>query len=286
MDCEQDCNISIEKTINFINNHTVYKNGHTYNIKTNNIVRAITVVHVFGNSIRFSELLNLCKVRNIKIIEDAAESLGSYNNEFNQKIHTGGIGDIGCFSFNGNKIITTGGGGAIASHSKELIDKARYLINQAKDDPVFYIHNEVGFNYRLSNLSAAMGQAQIENLDKILLQKSKIHTIYCNLLDSSKMLSIIHPSSHSISNFWLNVISIHKKSFNLRLVIDKMFEAGIEVRPIWHANNLQSVFSHHESFQIELAPSIISSSLCLPSSFSLTEDQQYYIINTLQDILN
>ena len=177
MDCGHDCNLSIEKTISFIKNNTTYKNGFTYNIKTKKIIKAIIVVHVFGNSIQFNELLKVCEKNNIKIVEDAAESLGTFNNEKESKKHTGSIGDIGCFSFNGNKTITTGGGGAIVSHSKTLIDKARYLINQAKDDSIFYIHNQVGFNYRLSNVHAAIGLAQMESLEKVLAKKKNIYKL-------------------------------------------------------------------------------------------------------------
>jgi len=285
MDCGNDCNLSIEKTISFIKNNTTYKNGFTYNIKTKKIIKAIIVVHVFGNSIQFNELLKVCEKNNIKIVEDAAESLGTFNNEKESKKHTGSIGDIGCFSFNGNKTITTGGGGAIVSHSQTLIDKARYLINQAKDDSTFYIHNQVGFNYRLSNVHAAIGLAQMESLEKVLAKKKNIYNIYSKFLNSFEKACLIAPPHFSESNFWLNVVRIDAPDLNIRGLVDFMHDSGIEVRPIWHANHLQKPFSSYESFQIDNAPRIISSSICLPSSFSLSEDQQSFIIKKLQDFI-
>ena len=230
-------------------------------------------------------MLKVCEKNNIKIVEDAAESLGTFNNEKESKKHTGSIGDIGCFSFNGNKTITTGGGGAIVSHSKTLIDKARYLINQAKDDSIFYIHNQVGFNYRLSNVHAAIGLAQMESLEKVLAKKKNIYNIYSKFLNSFEKAYMIAPPHFSESNFWLNVVRIDAPDLNIRGLVDFMYDSGIEVRPIWHANHLQKPFSSYESFQIDNAPRIISSSICLPSSFSLSEDQQSFIIKKLQDFI-
>ena len=139
-----------------------------------------------GKCLRFSIIEKICKDRNIKIIEDAAESLGTtFNQEIFNGNHTGAVGDVGCFSFNGNKIITTGGGGAIVTSSIEIAEKVRYLSTQAKDDSFNYTHNEMGFNYRLSNINAAFGFAQLENLD-FALDKKERSIIYTN-----KLLTII-----------------------------------------------------------------------------------------------
>ena len=174
MDVDEHLNINVKKTISFLKEKTITKNKVTYNKKTNKRISALIVVHVFGNLANIKPLVKICKEKNIDLIEDAAESFGSYYKNFTKKKHAGTIGKFGCLSFNGNKIITCGGGGMILTEKKELADKARYLITQAKNDKINFIHNEVGYNYRMSNLHAAIGVAQLEQIDKFLFKKKKI----------------------------------------------------------------------------------------------------------------
>ena len=165
MDSDDYYNIDSEKTIDFIKTNTIIKNGFSYNKITNRKISAIIPVHVWGNACDLDDLVIICNERNIKIIEDASESLGTvYNAGDHDTKHTGNIGILGCISFNGNKIITTGGGGMIITDDEELALKAKYLTTQAKDDPINYIHNEVGYNFRLTNIQAALGLAQLEQL--------------------------------------------------------------------------------------------------------------------------
>ena len=166
MDADDYYNMDIEKTIEFINTKTVYKNGGTYNIETGNQISCIIPIHMWGNAVWLDELVNLCKERNISIVEDASESLGTFylRGKFKGK-YTGTIGALGCLSFNGNKIITTGGSGAILTNDENLYRKGKYLITQAKDDPVRYIHHEIGYNFRLTNIQAALSVAQLEQLN-------------------------------------------------------------------------------------------------------------------------
>ena len=169
MDVDEFCNIDLIKTSEFILKETFYKNGHTYNKRTNRRISSILIVHTFGNVANINdEFLRLCKKRSITIIEDAAESLGSYYLK-NKKYHAGTIGLLGSISFNGNKIITSAGGGAVLTKNKNLKKKVLYLANQAKDNDLHFIHNEIGYNFRLSNIHAAIGLAQIENLKKFSL---------------------------------------------------------------------------------------------------------------------
>ena len=170
MDCDNHFNIDEKKTIKFIEKETYFKNGFTRNKSTNKIIKAIIVVHVFGNAANVFKLLKLCKKRNIKIIEDASESLGTFYKK--NKKHTGTVGDIGCISFNGNKIITSGSGGMILTNKINYNKKIRYLIKQAKDDNLNFIHNEIGFNYAQTNLSAGLGLAQFENIKNILKKRN------------------------------------------------------------------------------------------------------------------
>ena len=172
MDADNYFNLDVEKTIEFLNNETFQKNGYSYNKKTKNKITAIVPVHMWGNAVDLAPLINICIDMGIKIVEDSSESLGTFYNENDLKgKHTGTLGTFGCLSFNGNKIITTGGGGAILTNDKELAKKARYLTTQAKDDPIRYIHNEIGFNYRLTNVQAAIGVGQFEMLESFLERK-------------------------------------------------------------------------------------------------------------------
>ncbi len=173
-DCDENHNLKINDVVNFLEKRTQLKRGKTYNLRTKKIIKAIIVVHMWGNVCEFEKLKKFCKKGGIRIIEDASESLGSFLIKSKKKIHTGISGDIGCLSFNGNKIITTGSGGAVLTNNKSFLEKAEYLSAQAKDDNVRFIHNDVGYNYRMANINAALGLSQIENLKYFLQKKKKL----------------------------------------------------------------------------------------------------------------
>ena len=167
---------------------------------------------MWGNALEFNELVKICKKKNIYIIEDAAEALGTYySSGLNKNKHVGTIGDIGCLSFNGNKIITTGSGGALLV-KKNHFKKILYLAEQAKNDPIKYIHNEVGFNYRMPNINAAFGCAQLEKLKKFLQKRRQNFLVYRNLINKIPGLSLLEPMGYSKSNHWMNVIIIDRKN--------------------------------------------------------------------------
>jgi len=267
MDSDSVFNLDIEKTIDFLKTRVKYKNGQNINKDTGNIIKAIVPVHIFGTTIDLAELVSICKDRGIAVIEDASESLGSFIGA--DRVHSGTMGDIGCISFNGNKIITCGGGGMILTDSDEFARQARYLSTQAKDDTFFFLHNEVGFNYRLTNIQAALGQAQFENFSSIKSAKEKIHNFYDKLFSASDNIELISPDKNIESNYWLNVIKFSNKDLQ-KQATQKFLSADIEVRPIWHANHLQEPFKNAYTFKIEHAPMQIESSLCLPSSVGLS----------------
>ena len=174
MDCDHYYNLDVKKLILFLKNNTFFKNGFTFNKKTKRKITAIMPVHVSGNAADLFSLVRLCKKKKIKIVEDAAEAVGTFynRNNFKQK-HAGTIGDVGCLSFNGNKIITSGGGGMILTNDMKLARKAKYLSTQATDDSVRYIHNDIGYNYRLTNIQAAVGLAQLEKINLFLKKKKE-----------------------------------------------------------------------------------------------------------------
>ena len=284
MDADNFCNIDKDKTIEFIKDKTIFKEGFTYNISTKNRISAISPVHVWGNAANLDELFLLCKERNIKIVEDASESLGTiYTKGLFKGKHTGIVGELGCISFNGNKIITTGGGGMILTNDPILATKARYLSTQAKDDEVRYIHNQVGYNFRLTNVQAAIGVAQMEQLPKFLDCKKEIHSTYKNELKKINGLSLLETPDYSKNNNWINLLKIDSKQYgknteDIRKLMDKK---GIQTRPIWKLNHLQNPYKSFFSYKIENAEKLVNNSLCLPSSTNLANEDLIKIIETL-----
>ena len=281
LDVGDDLNISPSKTLKFLERETYKKNGFTFNKRSKKKIRALIVVHVFGNAVDFIKLKKVCKKNNIKIIEDAAESLGTFykKNYFSGK-HTGTIGDVGCISFNGNKIISTAGGGAIISGSASLVKKAKYLCNQAKDNKVFFIHNDVGYNYNLSNVHAAIGCAQFSKLKNYLIKKKKIHLNYEKLLKKYKSkITLIKPNSFCNSNYWLNVIKIKNlDKIKQKKLIFKLQQKKIILRPIWLPNHKQKQFKSYQNYQISNANKAVNTHLCLPSSPDLKKSEQEKIV--------
>ena len=283
MDCDEYCNIDVKKTIEFINKETFFKKQFTYNKKTKNKISAIIVVHVFGNPVNLEPLIKICKKRNIKIIEDGSESLGSkYVSGKLKNKHTGTVGYLGCLSFNLNKIVTSGGGGMILTNNKKIAKKAKYLTNQAKDDSVNFIHNSIGYNFGLTNIHAAIGYAQLNKLNKVLLQKKKIFLQYKKSLNSNKNLRLISNPKYSQSNHWLNLVQLIKQKSKKNKLIKKFSMKKIEVRPIWRCNHLQKPYLNYQKYKITKAPKMVSNCLCLPSSYFLKTDKIKKISNLLK----
>ena len=264
-DVDQYHNLKIEDVINFIKNKTKFKNNKTINIKTKKIIKVVIVAHMWGRACDFSELKDLCKKRNIFILEDAAEALGSYIRKKKYK-HCGSIGDIGCLSFNANKIITTGSGGSIVTNNKKFYERAQYLANQAKNDTFNYIHNECGYNYKMNSISAALGISQLRRLKKKITQRERIYKRYLFNFKNSKNIKILSYDGKSKINYWMNVISFKKLNFkqtyDLSLSLSKK---KIETRRIWRPLNLQLHLKKFQTHNIINASKLYLNSLCLPS---------------------
>jgi len=269
-DVDQYHNLKIEDVINFIKNKTKFKNNKTINIKTKKIIKVVIVAHMWGRGCDFSELKNICKKRNIFILEDAAEALGSYIRK-NKYKHCGSIGDIGCLSFNANKIITTGSGGSIITNNKKFYERAQYLANQAKDDTFNYIHNECGYNYKMNSISAALGISQLRRLKKKIIQRERVYRRYLFNFKNYKNISILSFDSKSKTNYWMNVISFKKLNFkqtyNLSLSLSKK---KIETRRIWRPLNLQLHLKKFQTHNVINASKLYLNSLCLPSDDNIS----------------
>jgi len=285
MDVDDSYLIDLNKTFQFIKENTYRKKGYTINKKTNKRIISVVIVHTFGNCVNITKsIIALFKNYNIKIIEDAAESLASYHQENNKIKHSGLLGDIGCLSFNGNKIITSGGGGMIITNNKTYYQKIKYLSLQAKNDVINFIHNEIGYNFRMSNIHAAIGLAQTSSLKDILNKRKEIYEFYKENLKLVPGVKLLGQSKGSIPNYWLNVIQIDKKKYGKSKngLINYFLSKNIQVRSVWYPNHMQKPFLKNQSFLVKNSLKLFKESICLPSSHSLSKNQLRFIISTIK----
>ena len=244
--------------------------------------KAILVVHLYGMPAKMNEIITISKKYNIPILEDAAEALGSsYTNQ-----PCGTFGDFGVFSFNGNKVITTSGGGALLCHSEAVKKKAVFLATQAKEDAVYYEHTQVGYNYRMSNISASIGLGQLEVLSEHIQHRKQNHHFYKQLFENLSQVTLHQePSENFISNHWLTVIQLasFEQREALRLHLEKY---NIESRPVWKPMHLQPLFQDNLYFGDDLADKLFDNGLCLPSGSNLLEEDLKRIKEALLSFFN
>jgi aminotransferase in exopolysaccharide biosynthesis len=245
---------------------TIKKGKFYFNKKTKRKIKAIMPVHVFGNICQIDKILKVAKKYNLVVIEDAAEALGS----FFQRKHAGTFGLVGCFSFNGNKIMTTGGGGAIITNNKLLAKKIKHLSTTAKINHRWeYIHDVVGYNFRMPNLNAALGSAQIENLNKFLKSKRKLFLRYSDEFSKIEYVSLIKNPKFSKSNNWLNTIFIKNCSIKKRNRLLSLAQKNhIFLRPVWKPLHTLKHFNKMPRMNLDQAMKIYSSCISLPSGAS------------------
>lgn len=286
MDADNYYNLDVEKTIDFIKTGTVFKNGESFNTLTGRRVKALIPVHVFGNLVNLEPLLGLCKERNITIIEDATESLGGYYLSGALKGKKAGtIGDMAVFSFNGNKIITCGGGGMLVTNNSKLAQKARYLSTQAKDDAIRYVHNSVGYNYRLTNMQAALGVAQLEQLDRFVAIKQANYNLYKNKLAQIAGLKLMDQPSYAFNNSWFYALKVEAGFKHTALELIPILEKNrIESRPVWKLNHTQKPFKHNQTWKIEKATQLAANTINIPCSTSLQKEEIAQVVETLSHI--
>jgi aminotransferase in exopolysaccharide biosynthesis len=284
MDCDEFYNIDVEKVAEFLAKETEFRNGFTFNKTTGKKITAIVPVHIFGNAVRMRELVEICHGRNIRIVEDATESLGTwYNDPKLGNCHTGTIGDVGCFSFNGNKIITTGGGGMIVTSNPKYAEKAKYLTTQAKDDEVRYIHNEVGYNFRMTNIQAAIGVAQLERLPIILTVKRKNYLRYREEINKIDGLAIAECPPYGQNNHWMYALQIEQSIYgkDREGLMESLKVYGIQTRPVWQLNHLQKPYQSCQEYRIEKAHRMLEVTLNIPCSTNLSDSDMDFVIDRL-----
>ena len=250
-------------------------------IKNNKKPKAIILVHLYGMPAKLDDLIAVANSFEIPIIEDAAEALGSkYKNQ-----QLGTFADFGIYSFNGNKIITTSGGGALVCKNKKLIEKAKFLATQARDEAPHYEHSEVGYNYRMSNVCAAIGVGQLEVLSDRVARKREIFNFYKNELSMIKEITFLEELEPSFSNYWLTTILLDKNSTidreQLRLHLEK---DNIESRPLWKPMHLQPVFKDCRSYVNGVSEDLFNRGLCLPSGTAMTTEDLKIIVKKVKEL--
>ncbi|MDX1463199.1 MAG: DegT/DnrJ/EryC1/StrS family aminotransferase [Marinirhabdus sp.] len=253
-------------------------------IKKGKRPKAIIAVHLYGMPCKIEEINKVSRKFDIPVIEDSAEALGStYRNQ-----PCGTFGDLGVLSFNGNKIITTSGGGALVTKEKHQKKKAVFLATQARDSAPHYQHSEIGYNYRLSNICAGIGRGQMQVLDDHVDLRRQMHVFYKRLFKSTKGISVFEePSADYFSNHWLSCILLDPDTVDfstetIRLALD---EENIESRPLWKPMHLQPVFKNAPYYGSTIAETLFHNGLCLPSGSNLTSAEKERIERALQPFL-
>lgn len=288
MDCDDSLCMDPQKLRRFCEEECVCKEGHLIHKSTGKTVKAVIVVHVFGNLADMEAIMEIADAYHLKVIEDATEALGSYfkagryEGEF-----AGTIGDFGAYSFNGNKIITTGGGGALTGRDEEAVLHLKYLSTQAKDDPHYYIHDEIGYNYRMTNLQAALGVAQLEELEEFITRKRQNYRLYAELFADFPEGKLLPFRAGTRSNQWFYSLEIqgNQEEIDLRNIITRLDEQGVQTRPIWGLIHEQKPYRGYIAYDMEKAPYYSRCILNFPCSTQITEEEIRYVAEKIKEVL-
>ena len=286
IDCDDSLCMDPLKLEKFCSEECDFKEGVLVNKKTNKKIRALVIVHVFGNMADMEKIMDIAKKYNLRVLEDATEALGTYYTEGRYKgKYAGTIGDIGVLSFNANKIITTGGGGMVVGDNEELVEKVRFLSSQAKKDTLYFIHDEIGYNYRMLNLQAALGTSQIDQLESFIETKIKNYNIYKEELEKIEGLEILPFVEGIRANHWFYSLKIDKEKYGIGRdeLLKKLVESNIQTRPIWGLIHQQKSYIICQSYEIEKSFYYYDRVLNLPCSSNLTEKEVYQVIEKIRE---
>lgn len=249
--------------------------------------KAVIVVHLYGTPAKIEEIRDICNKHNVPLVEDAAESLGA---TFNKK-QTGTFGKFGIYSFNGNKIITTSGGGMLVSDNNERIQKVRFWATQSREPARHYEHKEIGYNYRMSNICAGIGRGQLKVLDKRIEKKTNIYERYKKSFEGISEIEMQPYMANSKPNHWLSAIILDKTSKIKPInIIEALENENIESRPIWKPMHMQPFFKDYDFITLEkeksIAQDIFERGVCLPSDTKMTNDDLKRVINIITSLFN
>jgi len=242
-------------------------------------VKAVIIVHLYGLPCPLDEIVELCKTHNVALIEDAAESLGAY---YKNK-HTGTFGDFGIFSFNGNKIITTSGGGMLISPYEERIQKVLYWSTQSRDQALHYQHSELGYNYRMSNISASIGRGQLTVLEQRVKQKTDIFEYYKKHLGDLEGITFMPIHDWQSPNYWLSCILTNEKTDYID-IIKALEKERIQSRPLWKPMHLQPFFENYKAYTNGVSEYLFNNGLCLPSDVKMTTHDLAKVCSIVQSV--
>lgn len=242
-------------------------------------VKAVLLVHLYGLSADMDRIVDLCKKHNVVLIEDAAESLGT----FYKGKHTGTFGDYGIFSFNGNKIITTSGGGMLVSDNEERISKARFWATQSRDQAKHYQHSELGYNYRMSNVVAGIGRGQLKVLDDRVAKKNYIYEFYKREIGHLDGIEMMPNNDWNEPNYWLSAITLNGKIRPID-VMQELEKERIESRPVWKPMHMQPFFEKYDFVGTNVSEKLFGNGVCLPSDTKITEDQLKRVVNIIKGL--
>lgn len=244
-------------------------------------VKAVIVVHLYGLSADLDKIVELCKKHNVPLIEDAAESLGTtYKGKY-----TGTFGDYGIFSFNGNKIITTSGGGMLVSDDEERIEKVRFWSTQSRDKARHYQHSEIGYNYRMSNVVAGIGRGQLKVLDERVGKKRYIYNFYKKEIGSLPGVKMMPINEWNEPNCWLSVITVEGKIKPLDIML-RLEDENIETRPVWKPMHMQPVFEKYDFIGEGVSEKLFENGVCLPSDTKMTDEDLNRVVRIIKELWN
>jgi aminotransferase in exopolysaccharide biosynthesis len=259
--------IDTKKLEQYLNNIVKLKKNIAINKFTKRVIRAILPVHIFGHPCEINEITRIAKKFNLIVIEDAAEALGSYY----KKKHLGTFGIAGCLSFNGNKIITTGGGGAVITNNKKFAKKVRHLSTTAKINHKWeYIHDEIGYNFRMPNLNAALGLAQLESLDFFIKKKRILYKKYFEVFKNFDNIYLLKELENAKSNYWLQTLVLKKNYYTLKnKILTDSFKSGLYLRPAWKLISNLNPYSKNPKMNLMGSEEIYKRVINLPSGQSI-----------------
>lgn len=284
MDCDDSLTMDVSKLNAFCETECEFTGGKLINKTSGKHIKALIVVHVFGNMADMAGIMAVAGKYNLKVIEDATEAMGTYYSEGKyQGKYAGTIGDIGVYSFNGNKIVTTGGGGMILSNQEALLKRAKHLTTQAKSDELYYTHDEIGYNYRMTNLQAALGLAQLEQLEAFIKVKKENYALYKRAIEAIPGLKLLDFKTGIRPNYWFYSLYVEPEyALNRDQVIRYLASKKIQARPIWGLISEQKPYVGSQTYQIEKARQYWERVVNIPCSSNLSADDVKYVVECLK----
>ena len=288
MDCDDYLCMETKKVADFCEKECTFSNGKLFNKHSGRAIKAIVPVHIFGNLVNMEAITDIANRYNLKVLEDATEAMGSFWSKGEYKgRHAGTAGDMGVFSFNANKIITTGGGGMIVSIDDALLDKARYLTTTAKDDALYFIHDEIGYNYRMLNIQAALGVSQISELPEFIKTKQRNYQFYKHHLDGTPGVELMGYSDGKSTNHWFYSLLVEDDpgtpaGEKRNILLKELIGQGIQCRPVWRLAHKQKPYESEMAYKIEKAEYYELHIINIPCSTNITECEMEFVCDIIK----